>query len=65
VNAGPQKIQVIKAVRLLTNLGLKEAKDIVDCAPSCMKAAVQPDEIGRFLEVIQAAGGRAEARPQV
>ena len=45
--AGQQKIQVIKVVRAVTGLGLKEAKDVVDSAPKAVKEGVTQDEIGR------------------
>src|SRR5919107_4983404 len=49
--AGGQKIQVIKVVRAITGLGLKEAKDLVDSAPNPVKEGVPQDEAGATVEV--------------
>src|SRR5262249_38781804 len=61
-NAGGNKIQVIKAVRELTNLGLKEAKDLVDGAPKELKAGVSKDEAENFKKKIAEAGGTVEIK---
>ena len=54
--AGDKKIQVIKEVRALTKLGLKEAKDLVDGAPAVVLARVSPDDAGRAKALLEAAG---------
>ncbi len=60
---GPNKIQVIKAVRELTSLGLKEAKDVVEAAPKAVKEAVPKDEAEAAKAKLEEAG--AKARGQV
>lgn len=55
--AGENKINVIKAVRELTSLGLKEAKDIVDSAPKMLKENVSKEEAEEVKKKIEAAGG--------
>ena len=59
---GAQKIQVIKAVRELTSLGLKEAKDLVEAAPKAVKEAVSKDEANAAKEKLEAAGAKAEIK---
>ncbi len=59
---GDQKIQVIKVVREVTGLGLKEAKDMVDKAPGTIKEAVKKEEAEEIKKKIEAAGGVAELR---
>jgi len=59
---GEKKIQVIKAVRELTGLGLKEAKDLVEAAPSAVKEAVAKDEAEAAVAKIEEAGGTAELK---
>ncbi|MDW7711847.1 MAG: 50S ribosomal protein L7/L12 [Deferrisomatales bacterium] len=59
-DTGAQKIQVIKVVRALTGLGLKEAKDLVDGAPSMVKEAVSKDEAEDVKKKIEEAGGKVE-----
>ena len=59
-DAGAQKIQVIKEVRSLTSLGLKEAKDLVDGAPAKVLEAVDPDAANKAKEVLEAAGATVE-----
>jgi len=59
-SAGQKKIQVIKEVKALTGLGLKEAKDLVDGAPAPIKEAVPKDEAESIKEKIEAAGGIVE-----
>ena len=56
-SAGDQKIAVIKAVRALTGLGLKEAKDLVEGAPKVLKEAVSKEEAEKIKKEIEAAGG--------
>jgi large subunit ribosomal protein L7/L12 len=53
---GDKKIQVIKAVRELTGLGLKEAKEIVDSAPKVIKEAVAKDEADKMVATLEEAG---------
>ncbi len=60
--AGDKKIQVIKAVREATGLGLKEAKDIVDGAPKTLKEGVPKDEADALAEKIKEAGGEVEVK---
>lgn len=59
---GPNKIQVIKAVRELTSLGLKEAKDLVDAAPKAVKEGVSKEEAQAAKEKLEAAGAKAEVK---
>lgn len=60
--AGDKKIQVIKAVRELTSLGLKEAKDLVEGAPKTLKSGVAKDEAEALKKKIEDAGGKAEIK---
>ena len=60
--AGAQKIQVIKAVREATGLGLKEAKEIVDSAPSTVKEAVPAADAEALKEALTAAGATVELK---
>ena len=60
--AGDKKIQVIKEVRTLTNLGLKEAKELVDGAPHAVLEGVAKDEAEKAKEAIEAAGGSVELK---
>ncbi len=59
---GDKKIQVIKAVRELTNLGLKEAKDLVEGAPQPVKEGVTKEESESAKKKIEEAGGTAEIK---
>jgi large subunit ribosomal protein L7/L12 len=59
---GAQKIQVIKAVRELTSLGLKEAKDLVDSAPKAVKEGVAKDEAEAAKAKLEEAGAKAEVK---
>jgi large subunit ribosomal protein L7/L12 len=59
---GPNKILVIKAVRELTGLGLKEAKDLVDAAPKAVKEGVTKEEAEQVQEKMAEAGATAEIR---
>ena len=59
---GDQKVQVIKAVRSITGLGLKEAKDMVDGAPSTLKEGVKKDEAEAMLAQITEAGATGELK---
>ena len=58
--AGDKKIQVIKEVRAVTGLGLKEAKDLVEGAPKPVKEGVSKDEAAKIKAQIEAAGGQVE-----
>ena len=60
--AGAQKIQVIKVVRELTGLGLKEAKDLVDGAPKEVKTGVSKDEANQVKSKLEAAGATVELK---
>jgi large subunit ribosomal protein L7/L12 len=61
-NAGTNKIQVIKAIREITNLGLKEAKDLVDGAPKEVKAGVSKADAEEIKKKITEAGGAVEIK---
>ena len=60
--AGDQKVQVIKAVRTITGLGLKEAKDMVDGAPSTLKEGVKKEEAEAMLAQLTEAGASGELK---
>ena len=60
--AGDKKIQVIKEVRSLTNLGLKEAKDLVDGAPKTIIEKASKEDANKAKEAIEAAGGTVELK---
>jgi len=59
---GPNKVQVIKAVRELTSLGLKEAKDLVEAAPKAVKEGVNKDEAEAARKKLEDAGAKAEVK---
>ena len=59
---GPNKIPVIKVVRELTGLGLKEAKDVVDAAPKAVKEGVTKDEAEKIKAAIEEVGGKVEIK---
>jgi large subunit ribosomal protein L7/L12 len=59
---GANKIQVIKAVRELTSLGLKEAKDLVDGAPKPIKSGVSKDEAAAAKTKLEEAGAKADVK---
>jgi len=61
-DVGANKIQVIKAVRELTSLGLKEAKDLVDSAPKAVKEGVAKDEADAAKAKLEEAGAKAEVK---
>lgn len=61
-SAGSQKIQVIKAVRAITNLGLKEAKELVDNSPRPIKEAVSKEEAEGIKKQIEESGGSVEIK---
>ena len=60
--AGDQKVQVIKAVRAITGLGLKEAKDMVDGAPSTLKEGVKKEEAEEIKKKLEAVGAKVELK---
>jgi large subunit ribosomal protein L7/L12 len=60
--AGQQKIQVIKVVRAVTGLGLKEAKDLVDSAPQAVKEGVAQDEADTIKGQLEEAGASVEIK---
>jgi large subunit ribosomal protein L7/L12 len=60
--AGQQKIQVIKVVRAVTGLGLKEAKDLVDSAPKAVKEGVPQDEADSVKAQLEEAGATVEIK---
>lgn len=60
ISSGEKKIQVIKVVRAITNLGLKEAKDLVDNAPNAIKEGVAKAEAEDVKKQIEEAGGTVE-----
>src|SRR5271154_1913253 len=60
--AGPNKINVIKAVREVTSLGLKEAKDLVDGAPKTVKEGVTKDEAATIKKKFEEAGAKVEIK---
>jgi len=62
VSAGDKKIQVIKEVRAITGLGLKEAKDLVEGAPKPIKEGVSKDDAKKIKEQIEAAGGQVDVK---
>ena len=60
--AGDKKINVIKAVREVTSLGLKEAKDLVEAAPKAVKEAVSKDDAAKIKAQLEAAGATVEIK---
>ena len=60
--AGDKKIQVIKVVRAVTGLGLKEAKDLVDGAPNAVKEGVSKDEAEKLKAQLEGAGAQVELK---
>ncbi|MCX6715506.1 MAG: 50S ribosomal protein L7/L12 [Candidatus Taylorbacteria bacterium] len=58
--AGAQKIAVIKVIKEVLGLGLKEAKDLVDAAPSLLKDAMKKEDAEAFKKQIETAGGKVE-----
>jgi large subunit ribosomal protein L7/L12 len=61
-SSGQQKIQVIKVVRAVTGLGLKEAKDLVDGAPASVKEGVNQEEADQIKAQLEEAGGSVELK---
>jgi large subunit ribosomal protein L7/L12 len=62
ISFGDKKIQVIKEVRAITGLGLKEAKDLVEGAPRTLKEGVEKDEAEEIKKKIEEAGGQADVK---
>jgi large subunit ribosomal protein L7/L12 len=62
MDAGEKKINVIKEVRAITGLGLKEAKDLVEGAPKAIKEAVGKDEAEEIKKKVEAAGAKVEIK---
>ena len=60
--AGDKKVEVIKAVRAVTSLGLKEAKDLVEGAPQTVKEGVSKDESAKIKKELEAAGATVEVK---
>ena len=61
-SVGDKKIEVLKTVRELTGLGLKEAKDLVDAAPKPLKEKVKKEEADQMKEKLEAAGAKVEIK---
>jgi large subunit ribosomal protein L7/L12 len=61
-SAGEKKINVIKEVRTITGLGLKEAKDLVEGAPKLVKEGLSKDDVNKFAELLKAAGATVEIK---
>ncbi len=61
-SAGDKKIQVIKEIRTITNLGLKEAKDLVEGAPKTVKEGVGKEEAEEIKKKLEAQGGKVELK---
>jgi large subunit ribosomal protein L7/L12 len=60
--AGEKKINVIKEVRTITGLGLKEAKDLVESAPKAVKEGVSKDEVAKIKKMLEDAGASVEVK---
>lgn len=61
-NSGDKKIQVIKEIRTITNLGLKEAKDLVEGAPKLVKDGVSKEEAEKIKQMLEANGAKVEIK---
>src|SRR5690349_20353476 len=61
-NSGDKKINVIKEIRTITGLGLKEAKDLVEGAPKTVKEGVSKDEADKIKKVLEDAGAKVEIK---
>ena len=59
---GEKKVEVIKAVRAITGLGLKEAKDLVESAPKPVKEGVGKDEVAKIKKMLEEAGATVEVK---
>jgi large subunit ribosomal protein L7/L12 len=62
LSAGDKKIEVIKEVRAITGLGLKEAKELVDGAPQAVKRAIKKEEAESIKATLEKAGAKAEIK---
>jgi large subunit ribosomal protein L7/L12 len=62
LSSGDKKIQVIKEVRAITSLGLKEAKELVEGVPKALKEAVSKEEAQKLKEQIEGAGGQVDIK---
>ena len=62
MDAGANKINVIKEVRAVTGLGLKEAKDLVEAAPKLLKEGVSKEEAAKMKDVIEKAGAKVQIK---
>jgi len=60
--AGEKKIDVIKVIREITGLGLKEAKDLVEGAPKTVKEGLSKEDVNKFAEMLKAAGATVEIK---
>lgn len=60
--AGDKKVEVIKAIRAITGLGLKEAKDLVEGAPQTVKEGVSKEDAEKFKKDLEAAGAQVELK---
>ena len=60
--SGEKKVEVIKVVRAITSLGLKEAKDLVEGAPQTVKEGVSKDDAAKFKKDLEAAGATVEVK---
>ena len=61
-DAGANKVNAIKAVRAITGLGLKEAKDLVESAPAVIKEAVSKEDAAKFKKELEDAGAKVELK---
>jgi large subunit ribosomal protein L7/L12 len=61
-SAGDKKIEVIKEVRAITGLGLKEAKDLVEAAPKPVKEGVSKEDAAKFAKQLEEAGAKVEIK---
>jgi len=61
-NPGDSKVQVIKVVKDITGLGLKEAKDLVDAAPKAVKEGIKPEEAEQIKKTLEEAGATVEIK---
>jgi len=62
LDAGANKINVIKEIRTITGLGLKEAKDLVEGAPKTVKEAINKEESAKIKDVLEKAGAKVEVK---
>ena len=62
LDAGEKKINVIKEVRAITNLGLKEAKDLVEAAPKPVKEGVSKEDAAKFKKQLEEAGAKVDVK---